>query len=130
MAHFAEVKNGIVKRVIVISNDDAPDPAPENSEVLGREFIRNVLGMDGEWVQTSYNRSFRVRFAGIGHHWDEEGQAFYSPKPYPSWILDKQSWIWNPPIPYPDDYYDNYYEWDEENQAWVLIEEIEENGQD
>jgi len=130
MAHFAEVEDGIVKQVIVISNDDAPDPAPENGEALGQAFIRDVLHMGGDWVQTSYNSLFRVRFAGIGYHWDGEGQAFYPQKPYPSWILNKENWTWEPPIPYPEDYYGNYYDWDEESQAWVLIEETEDDGQD
>jgi len=46
MAHFARIKNGIVTQVIVISNDDAPDPYPA-SEALGQAFIA-TLGLTGE----------------------------------------------------------------------------------
>lgn len=71
MAYFAEIdSNGSVLRVISINNDNAPDPAPDHSEPLGQEFIRDVLGIPGTWVQTSYNGSFRGKYAGIGDTWD------------------------------------------------------------
>jgi hypothetical protein len=52
MAHFAQIVDGIVQQVIVISNDNAPDPFPE-SEPLGQAFIAS-LGLGGEWRQTSH----------------------------------------------------------------------------
>lgn len=69
MAHFAEIKNNEVKRVIVISNDDIDNlPFPE-SEPVGQAFIAS-LGIEGQWLQTSYNSSFRLNFAGIGWIYD------------------------------------------------------------
>lgn len=70
MAHFAQVENGIVQRVIVVSNDDAP------TEEAGQAFIAS-LGLVGEWVQTSYNGKTRGKYAGIGDTWD--GTTFTSP---------------------------------------------------
>ena len=75
MAHFAQVSNGIVQRVIVVSNDDAP------TEAAGKAFIASV-GIAGEWVQTSYNGNpvegqDRSKYAGIGDTWD--GSQFSSP---------------------------------------------------
>lgn len=119
MAYFAEVKDGIVQRVIAISDRDAPDPAPEHSEPLGRAFIRDTLRLGGDWVQTSYNNNFRAHYAGIGYTWDAENNVFYPPQPYPSWTLNEH-WNWVAPVPYPDD--DNTYTWDEEQQEWVLVE--------
>jgi hypothetical protein len=118
MAHFAEVKDIIVKRVIVIADSYAPDPAPGHSEPLGQAFIRDVLKLDGEWVQTSYNNTFRAHYAGIGYTWDATNQVFYPPQPYPSWTLD-EAWNWVAPVPYPDD--EGMYTWDEENQEWVEV---------
>ncbi len=74
MAHFAEVTNGVVQRVIVVSNDDAP------TEAAGKAFIASI-GLAGEWVQTSYNNNpvegaDRGKFAGIGDVWD--GSKFVS----------------------------------------------------
>jgi hypothetical protein len=88
MAYFAEVQDGIVQRVIAISNSDAPDPATQHSEPLGQAFIRDVLGLAGDWVQTSYNDSFRAHYAGIGYVWDAVNNVFYAPQPYPSWVLN------------------------------------------
>jgi hypothetical protein len=77
MAHFAKVDNGTVSSVIVVSNDNAPD------EATGQTFIAS-LGLDGEWVQTSYNNNpvegaSRGKYAAIGDLWN--GTEFTSPAP-------------------------------------------------
>ena len=113
MAHFAQIHNGIVTQVIVISNDDAPDPFPA-SEALGQAFIAS-LGLEGVWKQTSYHATFRAHYAGIGYTYDAQADVFYPPQPYPSWTLDDQ-WNWQPPVPYPDD--GGQYVWDEDTQTW------------
>ena len=117
MAHFAQIIDGIVQQVIVVSNNDCPDPAPDN-EAQGQTFIAS-LGLPGEWVQTSYNGSFRYNYAGIGYTWDATADAFYAPQPYPSWTLD-DSYRWQPPVPYPTDGGDYY--WNEETQSWQPLE--------
>jgi hypothetical protein len=120
MAHFAQInENSIVDQVIVISDDDAPDPFPE-SETLGQQFIAG-LGLDGVWKQTSYNRNFRKHYAGIGHTWDEQRDAFIPPKPFPSWVLDETTCGWAAPVPYPDD--GGRYWWDEDATSWVQAEQ-------
>ena len=73
MAHFARIENGIVREVIVVSNDDAPD------EATGLAFIASI-GLTGDFVQTSYNAAtngFRGKYAGIGDVWD--GTTFTTP---------------------------------------------------
>jgi len=78
MAHFARIENNMVKQVIVISDDVAPDPAPDN-EQQGQAFIANVLGLAGEWKQTSYNGNFRGRYAGLGYTYDPVLDEFVTP---------------------------------------------------
>jgi hypothetical protein len=117
MAHFAQVQDGIVQQVIVISNDDAPDPYPA-SEALGQAFIAS-LGLEGVWRQTSYNGTFRAHYAGIGYTYDADVDVFYAPQPYPSWTLD-DAYNWQPPTPYPHD--GGQYVWDEDSLAWVEVE--------
>jgi len=79
MAHFAELSgNNVVRRVIVISDDVVPDPAPDN-EAAGQAFIANVLGLAGEWKQTSYNGNFRGRYAGLGYTYDPDLDEFVAP---------------------------------------------------
>jgi hypothetical protein len=65
MAHFALVENGTVQQTIVISNSDCGDGEFPDSEPIGQAFIAS-LGLEGEWLQTSYSGSFRNMFAGPG----------------------------------------------------------------
>lgn len=78
MAHFAQIIDGKVQQVIVVSNDDAP------TEIAGQTFIA-LLGLQGEWVQTSYHNkpvgeppTSRGKYAGIGDMWD--GTNFITPE--------------------------------------------------
>lgn len=79
MAHFAKLDDhNTVVDVIVISNDDAPDPYPE-SEPLGQAFIADVLGLPGTWLQTSYHGTFRGVYAGPGYTYDPAIDQFVPP---------------------------------------------------
>jgi len=82
MAHFAQIENDIVNQVIVVANSDCDDlPFPE-SEPVGQAFIAS-LGIDGEWLQTSYNNNFRGTYAGIGFSFNPllgEYGEFVAPK--------------------------------------------------
>lgn len=78
MAHFAEVENNIVKRVIVVSNDDCGGGEFPESEPIGQAFIAS-LGLTGEWLQTSYSGSFRGRYAGTDFIYDPVADIFADP---------------------------------------------------
>jgi len=116
MSYFAQVKNGIVQQVIAAD----------------QSFI-NILPDASDWVQTSYNTRGGVHYApnseipdggvqigynyaGVGYSWD--GVGFAAPQPYPSWTLDKTTYLWNPPIPHPAD--GRTYTWNESKQGWFL----------
>lgn len=119
MAHFAELNtDNQVIRVLVVNDDYLKDEDGNEVEELGIAHMEAVHG--GKWVQTSYNNNIRVRYAGIGYTYDEDLDAFILPKPYPSWVLNNSTADWDPPIPYPND--ENQYEWNEEDQEWILIE--------
>lgn len=111
MAHFAEIyEDNTVGRVIVVD---------DSQEHRGQDFIANDLGLGGRWIQTSYNNNFRNVFASVGYIYDEVDDVFYPPQPYPSWTLDEQ-YIWQPPIPYPED--GNEYYWNEDTTEWIIIQ--------
>jgi len=78
MAHFARIDNNTVVEVIVISDTDCPDPAPDN-EQQGQAFIADTLGLPGTWLQTSYNGNFRGVYAGIGYTYDPAIDEFLPP---------------------------------------------------
>jgi len=115
MSHFAKVENGIVTHVIVAEQDFI------NSGLVGDPSI---------WIQTSYNTyagehrlggtPLRKNYAGLGYTYDSERDAFIPPNPFPSWILDENTCLWNPPIPMPTSELNNvYYTWNEETQNWT-----------
>lgn len=117
MAYFAQIDDdGTVLQVISVSNADAPDPAPDNSEALGQAFISETLGLPGTWVQTSFNGSFRRRYAGLGFAYDAARDAFIEPQPFLSWTLDEAG-DWQPPTPRPDA---PFASWDEATLSWVV----------
>lgn len=109
MAHFAQIENGIVTQVIVAEQD----------------VIDSGLFGTG-WIQTSYNtyggqhpegRPLRKNYAGIGYTYDSSRDAFIPPKPYPSWVLDETTCLWDAPTPMPTD--GKFYRWNEETLSWV-----------
>ena len=120
MAHFAQIENNLVTQVIVVDNSDILDNQGNESEAIGIQFCQDLLG--GEWKQTSYNNNFRKNYAGVGDTYDETRDAFISPQPYPSWVLNENTCQWEAPIPYPtvaEDSTDSY-SWDEPTTSWVL----------
>jgi len=78
MAHFAEIQNGIVSQVIVVSNDVCAGGDFPESEAAGQAFIASI-GLSGEWRQTSYNANFRAKYAGIGDTYDAVNDVFVAP---------------------------------------------------
>ena len=120
MAHFAELdQNNIVKRVIVISNQDILDENNQENESLGIEVCRQITqNPDSNWKQTSYNRKFRNTYAGPGSLYLEDLDVFVPAQPYPSWNLNRETLDWDPPIPYPENYDCLVDEWNEDLQKW------------
>jgi hypothetical protein len=117
MAYFAEVDvDGIVRQVISVSNNDAPDPAPAHSEPLGQAFVADVLGLPGEWRQTSYHGNFRKQYCGPGFRYDSDADVFVAPQPFPSWTLDANH-DWQPPTPRPSE--GGPWMWDEDTLSWI-----------
>ena len=113
MAHFAKVVDGKVSQVIVAE--------PEFFETF-------VDTSPGEWIQTSYNTHggvhanggtpLRKNYAGIGYTYDSVRDAFIPPSPFPSWVLDEATCLWNPPTPMPVEEGKRFV-WDEPTTSWV-----------
>jgi hypothetical protein len=79
MAHFARINDeNIVQQVIVISNDDCGGGEFPESEAPGQAFIASI-GLEGEWLQTSYHANFRGKYAGIGDTYDAALDQFVNP---------------------------------------------------
>jgi hypothetical protein len=77
MAHFAKIENNIVTQVIVVNNEVITNNKGKEVEQLGIDFCKSLYGADTQWVQTSFNDTFRGKYAGPGYIWD--GTNFISP---------------------------------------------------
>jgi len=123
MAHFAKIVDGTVVKVIVAE--------PEF-------FNTFVDSSPGQWLQASYNtrggvhyqpnshepsadqsKALRMNFPGVGYTYDAERDAFISPSPFPSWVLNQTTCLWKPPVAMPDD--GQLYTWNETEQRWDLV---------
>ena len=123
MAHFAQLdENNIVLQIIVVNNNELLNENGVESEQKGIDFCTSLFG--GVWVQTSYNTlgglhanggtPLNKNYAGIGYSWD--GTGFAAPQPYPSWTLDKETYLWTAPVAMPTD--GKPYTWNEDSKSW------------
>ena len=113
MAHYAFLdENNIVTEVIV---------GVDESELLEgltpEQWYGNFRGQ--RCIRTSYNSNIRKKYAGIGDGYDEVRDAFISPQPYPSWVLDEETCQWQAPTPMPTD--GKIYIWIEEILSWDKV---------
>jgi len=123
MAHYVKVVDGTVVNGIVAE--------PEFFDTF-------VDSSPGQWIQTSYNtkggihynpetgepsedqtKALRKNYAGLGYTYDATRDAFIPPQPYPSWILNRESCLWDAPVPMPEG--ELPYRWDESTMDWVEV---------
>lgn len=80
MAHFAKIdENNVVEQVIVVGDNNCDGGQYPESEPVGQAFIAS-LGLEGTWLQTSYNHNFRGSYAGIGMVYDSVNDVFTIPE--------------------------------------------------
>lgn len=109
MAHFAKIENDTVTQVIYVANEH---------EAAGQDYL-NSIGLEGEWIQTSYNNNIRGVYAAIGYSYDRELDKFIPAQPFPSWTFDETQWGWVAPVAMPDS--DEEFEWNEDSGSWVKV---------
>lgn len=137
MGYFAKLnENNIVIEVHAVSNFVFEINGIED-ENIGIEFLARLF-KHSNWKQTSRNthggihynpishqpnedqsKAFRKNCAGVNYTYDEQRDAFIPPKPFPSWVLNEFSCLWEPPIPKPPNAFK--YKWNEETQSWDIL---------
>ena len=125
MAHWAEIdKDGIVLRVIYFKDKIVDEKQKQVAEEFGYEYqmpedvegekwVKETLG--GTWIKTSFNGNIRKNFASVGFQYDKKKDVFIAPQPFESWILNKDTYLWEAPSPRPE----GMYFWDEEYLSWI-----------
>lgn len=132
MAHWAELNsNGIVQNVFFGRDENDLADGVTDWETYYAEQGRIVK-------RTSYNTRggehlnggtpFRKNYAGKGYRYDSALDAFIPPAPYPSWILNEETCLWEPPFPEPQVIDETTgepicHEWDETLGDWMEIQE-------
>jgi hypothetical protein len=123
MSHFAEIdENNIVIRVLVIDQEN---------------IDTGNWGPPDKWIQTSYNTrggvhyapdsdipdsgvALRKNYAGVGYTYDATRDAFIPEQTYPSWTLNDDTCLWEPPVEQPEIDDDSpVWWWDEIGTQWV-----------
>jgi hypothetical protein len=124
MGHYALLdENNIVVNVITGRDeheviDGIDDWEKYYSEFTGYKVKRTSYNTTAG-THTSGGTPFRKNYAAIGGYYDENLDAFIHPKNFPSWVLDEETCLWEPPTPQPTD---RSTWWDEENQVWADFE--------
>jgi hypothetical protein len=129
MAHFAKLdENNIVIFVTVgaEADDGKEDELFQRTGDVYRQTSYNTRG--GVYYTPNTNepdpdqsKAYRKNYAGLGYAYDATRDAFIPPQPFPSWVLDESSCLWEAPVPYPTD--GKRYSWDEDTTSWMEIPE-------
>lgn len=127
MAHFAKLdENNVVIFVTVGAehDDGKEDELFQRTGDVYKQTSYNTRG--GVYYLPNTNdpgpdqsKAFRKNYAGLGYTYDAVRDAFIPPQPFPSWVLDEFSCLWNAPVPYPTD--GKRYSWDEATQSWIEV---------
>jgi hypothetical protein len=135
MAHYATLNDeNIVTSIFVGKDENNLEPNITDWEDFYRAKRTSYNTRGGVYYNPNssqphlnQSKAFRKNYAGIGYTYDEQRDAFIPPQPYPSWVLDEFSCLWNSPIAHPDNghipsYYLPYhgYYWNEECTNWSL----------
>jgi hypothetical protein len=125
MAHYAFLdKNNIVTEVIT-GIDETELIEGLNTETWYGNFKGQVC------KRTSYNTTgnthknngtpFRGNYAGIGYLYDTEFDVFIPVKPFPSWKLNYEKFLWEAPISKPAEQEGFIWKWSEPNLVWIKV---------
>lgn len=119
MAHYALLDENFVVVQVIPGKDEGTEGV--DWETWYGEFTGYAC------KRTSYNTRgnehllggtpFRKNYAGIGYTYDPALDGFIPPKPYPSWVLKTETYLWEAPVPPPDQ--ESPWRWDEDTLSWV-----------
>jgi len=117
MAHYAFLDNNNIVTEVIVGIDETELIEGLDPETWYGNFRGQVC------KRTSYNGNMRKNYAGIGYTYNAELDAFVSPKPFDSWILNEDTATWEAPVARPEG--EGNYVWNEETTTWDLVEPTE-----
>lgn len=125
MAHYAFLNDkNIVTEVIVGVDEnellDGLDPETWYGNFKGQVCKRTSYNTKAN-VHSLGGTPFRKNFASIGFYYDPIWDAFVPPKIFDSWVLNYDTFDWEPPIPRPEPGPDYGWQWGELRKDWVKV---------
>jgi hypothetical protein len=120
MSHFAKLNTDNVVVFVTVGRQEDNGCEDQLTARTGDVYKQTSYNTHGG-VHALGSTPLRKNFAAVGYIYDAERDAFIPPKPYPSWTLDDDTCLWQPPTPYPDD--ENTYTWDEDTLTWVEVKQ-------
>ena len=108
MAHFARLNSDNIVTDVIVINDADSGGGTLDTENTGITFCQNLVGDNSSgWKQTSYTKSFRGNYAGVGCTYMTgvrtlgvaSTDIFIKEQPAPSWSVGIQTAKWYPPDP-------------------------------
>ena len=128
MSHWAEISDEAKVLRVLVGADDTSDTQDWLVNNLGGTWVRTSLtSIGGKRINPDTGEElshdhFRFNYANIGDTFDPnagEDGAFYAPSPYPSWVLNTDSYTWEPPVPKPSEEFN--WQWDEATTQWANV---------
>jgi len=129
MGHYAKINSdNIVEQVIVAEADFIKTLSDKDSYIKtsyntrqGKHYVPKE-NQDYSEESADQSKALRKNYAGIGHTYDKTRDAFISPKPFASWILNETTCTWNAPVAYPSDWDGINYKWNEDKKEWIKVD--------
>ena len=118
--YYAQLENKIVCELRVVA-DAVLQAEGGLNQSLGAELLASLYGGEQTDYVPSATSGDSRHIARIGFTYDREKDAFIPPKPFESWVLNEDAFIWESPVPMPDG--EEIYVWNEETQTWDAVSE-------
>ena len=130
MAHFALLDENNIVTFVTVGRDEDNGKEAELNARTGQVYRQTSYNTRGGIYYTpgtsepdpDQSKAFRKNYAGIGYTYDSVIDGFIPPQPYPSWLLNTTTGLWEAPVPYPTD--GKQYVWDEDVLSWVKAPEL------
>lgn len=116
---YAELDgNNVVLAVRAVSPENCLDENGVHDEAVGAQFLRNLLKIENNLIETWYYKQNRGRLAMVGGTYNQDLDIFINVQPGPAMVLDENN-EWVPPTQPPQD--GNTWEYQIAENVWYQL---------
>lgn len=124
---FIDKQTNEVVQIIAGVDEDTIQIDTDGTEVGGNAKAWEKFYESRPWnkglfcKKTNLNSENVKERAGIGYTYDSSFDAFISPRPFPSWQLDYETFSWQAPVAMPESIEGYQWIWSEINKKWIQV---------